>query len=440
MVALGFAVGWTLSGCSSAFSCQEDSQCEQNGQAGVCQPATGFCSFPSDDCESGQQYGGLAPDGIAGTCVPTTYETDAPGSTSTTSGGSSTSSGEATSIPRDTSTSGTPDSTDASEDATTEEESSGGTGDAPRCCGADCPDACAERARCPVELVGTNPPQNSEAVDVAVIGDSVVWSTGFGGSLMLADPDAGIDAELVSISDGSGDSYVTRLATDDTHVYFLDWGGPAVLRASVPGGVVESVTTVPGGQAGFGGIAVDDTHVYFAMRTTGGVWRATKGSGSSAELVAMADQPFGVAVDGEHLFYIDTVVGAVLRLALDSLDKGGASPDTVVTARELTAIAIDDEFLYYGASGSLGRADKLGTNEGIEILSAELDDIWNVDVDDTHVYVTLASGGEVGRIPKDGSEPFAVLANTEEPWGLALGCDDVYWADNGSRTLQRRRK
>ena len=445
-VALGLAVGSTLAGCSSTFSCQEDSQCEQNGQAGICQPATGFCSFPSDDCDSGQQYGDLAPDGLAGTCVPATNETDSPASTTTSDAeGSSSStvepttgSGEATSMPIDPGTSGTTASTDPSGVTTTAGESSGSTGGEPACCNAGCAGTCAEGARCTTELVGSDPPQNSEAIGVAVVGESVVWSTGFGRSLMLADPDAGIDTELVSIPENS---FVTRIAADGTHVYFVDWGGPTVQRVSVPDGEVDLVTTVAAGQAGFGGIAVDDTHVYFAMRTTGGVWRAAKdlSNQKNAQLVAMAESPFGVAVDDENLFFIDTAAGAVLRLELDSLGEGEQPPEVVVNASGLTAIAVDDEFLYYGAAGVLNRADKLGTNQGVVMLAAGLGNIWNVDVDDAHAYVSLASSDEVGRIPKEGGS-YESLAVTDQPWGLALGCTDVFWAENGTQTLQRRQK
>lgn len=47
------------------FTCTAADQCG----SGICQP-TGFCSFPNAACESGQQYGDLAGDGLANTCVP----------------------------------------------------------------------------------------------------------------------------------------------------------------------------------------------------------------------------------------------------------------------------------------------------------------------------------------------------------------------------------
>jgi hypothetical protein len=59
-----------LTGCgSTAYECQQDTQCQDEGRQGMCQP-TGFCSFPDDTCASGQRYGKLAGMGLAETCVP----------------------------------------------------------------------------------------------------------------------------------------------------------------------------------------------------------------------------------------------------------------------------------------------------------------------------------------------------------------------------------
>ncbi len=427
-----------LPACGDTFACESDAQCEMGGQPGVCQPATGFCSFPASDCDSGQRYGDLAPSGLAGTCVP--VGDDGTGSSGPTSGGATSADPSATSgistsadsttgpvDPTVTSTTTDADSTDG--DPTTGGES---------CCDATCPGACAAADQCPPMLVGSSPPQASEAIGVATVGELVVWSTGFGRSLMLVDPAMGVDTELAFVSDNS---FVTRIAADDTHVYFLDHGAGHVRRASVPGGLVDLVTDVPGGEAGFGGIAVDDTHVYFAMRTSGGIYRSEKDSSSRdvPQLVAPVANPFGVALDASYLFFIDTETAQVRRIALDEIgvdDQG----TVVVDGADLSAIAVDDDALYYGDGGTLRRADKLGSNQGVQTLGSGLGNIWNIAVDDTHVYLTSSTGNAVHRGAKNGLSPLEDLANTSDPWGLALTCDAVYWAENGTQTLQRRPK
>ncbi len=50
-----------------AFFCTDDAQCTEDGEAGVCQP-NDLCSFPSEDCPSGQAYGKYSGT-LAGRCV-----------------------------------------------------------------------------------------------------------------------------------------------------------------------------------------------------------------------------------------------------------------------------------------------------------------------------------------------------------------------------------
>ncbi|HET6583521.1 MAG TPA: hypothetical protein VFG69_08735, partial [Nannocystaceae bacterium] len=58
-------------GFGGAFACEDDDECNGNAGAGVCQ-ASGYCSFPDDDCDSGQRYGEHVPGDLAGDCVPPT--------------------------------------------------------------------------------------------------------------------------------------------------------------------------------------------------------------------------------------------------------------------------------------------------------------------------------------------------------------------------------
>lgn len=68
--AVGAVLGLALA-CqpSGVFLCGTDDDCTISGVGGVCQ-SDGYCSFPSEDCASGQQYGQYAPSELAGECVP----------------------------------------------------------------------------------------------------------------------------------------------------------------------------------------------------------------------------------------------------------------------------------------------------------------------------------------------------------------------------------
>ena len=128
-VAFGLAVALAPSCSVPAFECQSDDQCVGNGQ-GICQPQ-GYCSFPSDDCESGQQFAeGGGP--LAGKCVPPTNGTT--GEAEPSSGGAegSTTGDDDVGVMPSTGEVANGTSTGTSSDDTTatgEEESSSSTGE-----------------------------------------------------------------------------------------------------------------------------------------------------------------------------------------------------------------------------------------------------------------------------------------------------------------------
>lgn len=75
--ALGVLLGLGPSCGPATFACTTDAQCLAAGADGMCQ-GSGFCSFPDDDCASGQRYGDHAGE-LANKCAPpATADTDAP--------------------------------------------------------------------------------------------------------------------------------------------------------------------------------------------------------------------------------------------------------------------------------------------------------------------------------------------------------------------------
>lgn len=51
------------------FRCARSNQCVLRSQQGICQPP-GYCSFPDEECASGQRYGRHAPTTVSQHCVP----------------------------------------------------------------------------------------------------------------------------------------------------------------------------------------------------------------------------------------------------------------------------------------------------------------------------------------------------------------------------------
>ncbi|MCX4244340.1 hypothetical protein [Paraliomyxa miuraensis] len=62
------ALGSVTASCGAAFACASDDECQSGAATGVCQ-GNGYCSFPDEDCPSGQRFGDAAPAGVANACV-----------------------------------------------------------------------------------------------------------------------------------------------------------------------------------------------------------------------------------------------------------------------------------------------------------------------------------------------------------------------------------
>lgn len=348
-------------------------------------------------------------------------ETGASGSTSGAVGPSDASS--SSTAPDDPS-----DPSDASSSEAGAESSSGGeTGG---CCHSGCSAVSCTVGPCEDTVIGT-PTTGIEALDVVTVGEHVVWSTGWERSLLIADPAQSTTKELVQVE---SNQYITNIAADDTHVYFLDYGGGTVHRASVPVGVLDLVTVVAGGQAQNGSLALGDDYVYVAMNATGGIWRARKDLADqvAAASVIASPAPLGVAVDDTHLYWTDAMTQQLRRLDLNQIgiDLEGA---VVVDGVELGEIVLREDGVYYSDAGSIRRAVKDGVNEGITTFASDQGFVEGLAVDDHDVYWTSAMGW-VGRAALDSSGVAQQLALSESARGLALDCDGIYWLSNLERS------
>lgn len=92
---------------SDSFACANDDACSIENVAGQCE-ASGYCSFPDEECSSGRRYGENAPAELAGVCVP------AEGST-----GETTTTGITTVLPATSTTEPDPSTSSSSSSSTT---------------------------------------------------------------------------------------------------------------------------------------------------------------------------------------------------------------------------------------------------------------------------------------------------------------------------------
>ncbi|MEM6990606.1 MAG: hypothetical protein AAF721_08920 [Myxococcota bacterium] len=143
-------------GCptETSFVCGDDSQCVGADQ-GMCQP-NGFCSFPDDECPTGQRYGKQAPSTLAGQCVPVM-------GAGTGSGGQD----------DDGSGGGAADGTSGGSDDAADDGSDTGPAVEPQC--------------------GDGVAEGEEACDGADLGDATCLSEGFAGGALQCGSDCTLD-------------------------------------------------------------------------------------------------------------------------------------------------------------------------------------------------------------------------------------------------------
>ena len=209
------------------------------------------------------------------------------------------------------------------------------------------------------------------------------------------------------------------------------------------------------------GVAADDKAVFWAQRAAD---VGTPGEGSLIGQITMPDgvaddgfhednnaSPHLIAIDQENVYWVDrSLRGSVNRTRRQNRD-------TRRLAREQPfpyAIAVDEDHVYWtnsprsdvgGVSSAVMRAPKDGSAEAAVIWTpAEDDDVAHaspdciaVDALDDFVYWTDQGSPRVMRKRKDGTGRPQTLYDGGTPRGIALAGGFVFWTDEGSGTIRK---
>lgn len=287
-----------------------------------------------------------------------------------------------------------------------------------------------------------DPSASTDTRGISVVGDRVYWSTGTNELVKSRDKNA-----LGYLEVAHDAQWIPSIATDATHVYWLQWQGGQVRRAPLSGSdsteLVASVSSTPD----WGRIAVGPGAVYWATKnTTVGVWSAPiapiteevfavaseSGSGLSVQTV---EAPTGVAVDTTHLYFSDSTDpnGRILRRTLAGI-SAGEDVDAEVFADQQASpgdIAVDATHVYWVGSGQVCRRDKQMQGPVEVLITGEASPNALV-VDDRFVYwVNIASdaNGEVRRMFKAGGGATTLAGGQKSPWEIAADCAAIYWTN-----------
>jgi hypothetical protein len=142
-----------------------------------------------------------------------------------------------------------------------------------------------------------------------------------------------------------------------------------------------------------------------------------------------------MAVDGSHLYWMDTDLEAITRANLE----GGEIEEEFIPAPGATGIAVDDKYIYWASPGAntIGRATIDGKEVKQDFMKVSRGPT-GVAVDDKYIYWTtrevptngVLGGSVVSRADLDGSdikEPFVIGCSCDNPRSVAVTETHIYY-------------
>ncbi|HET9102083.1 MAG TPA: hypothetical protein VFN55_01915 [Solirubrobacteraceae bacterium] len=202
---------------------------------------------------------------------------------------------------------------------------------------------------------------------------------------------------------------------------YSDTIGTANLDGS---GVSESLVGTVGHPYG---VAVDGAHLYWTNKDT--IGRANlDGSGVDQSFITGAHIPGPVAVDSQHLYWGNGNTNTIGRA---NLDGTGVDQSFITGTDGVSALAVDGQHIYWGNSGAgtIGRANLDGTGVDQSFMTVS-PGVTGVAVDSQHIYWT--GGANVGRANVDGSaiDP-RFISGVGTASGVTVDAAHVYWTNFG---------
>lgn len=200
-----------------------------------------------------------------------------------------------------------------------------------------------------------------------------------------------------------------------------------------------------------GRIRVQGDYVYWIAGGVNAVARMrTDGTGVNLHFIDMpadSNPSPAIAVTATHIYYAYQRSGASsFDIGRADLDGGGNDASILTTSNVVTGMATDDSHLLYGHANVIGVATPTSAIGRSRLDGSAADESWvavagqlgDIVADGSHVYWTstttrgASATYSVGRVALDGSgrKP-ALVTGTGRGAGIAVSATSIYWVVNG---------
>lgn len=221
--------------------------------------------------------------------------------------------------------------------------------------------------------------------------------------------------------------FPNKIATDATYIYYADYLGLAIGRATLAGGGINNTFISTGISPA---VAVDAGHIYFTPSEA--IGRATLAGGEvNKAFIAVGWPTLDVAVNATNIYW----VGAGL-IGRATLAGGSVNKKLAEGLGEVEKIALTGTYLYAmskTATGAIIWRARLDGSELVKflVLSGGAMASGGLAVDANYLYFADQAHNRIGRIRFDGSA-FSqnFYSPVGKPTGLALDAEgNLYWSD-----------